>query len=178
MKMASGLVLVMLFCGAGLFSVSAQENQLTEQQMKNIKANCSSMKNTLNRLHTSDTLLRVNSGQIYDSILNKLMNGFNSRIANNNFSNTDLTLVSDGYETALDIFRSDYITYEKRLSSAISIDCSEHPSSFYDAVMLARSAREKVHADVVLLNQDLDGYQAAVAKFESDYKTAVEGIKR
>lgn len=177
-KAALCLMLTMLFCCIGFLSVSAQESQLTDQQIKNITSNCSTTKNYINQIHTSDALSRVNSGQIYDSILNKLMDKFNSRIANNNFENVDLTNVTKRYETALNTFRSDYITYERRLSSAIAIDCEKKPTEFYYAVISTREARIKVHDDVVLLNQLIDEYDNAVLKFEADYKSVVDGIKR
>ena len=86
--------------------------------------------------------------------------------------------VFDDYGSMLDTFRSDYKSYESKLSSAINIDCSKQPVAFYDAVSLARENRNRVHMDVVRLNQYIDQYQSAVAQFKEDYLTAAEGIKK
>lgn len=161
-----------------LSNVHAQNASVTNQQIEVIRSNCASAKNTLNQLHASDALLRVNRGQIYESMLTKLMDRFNGRVENNSFSNTDLVHVSTNYELALDIFRSDYKVYEERLSSALAIDCSKQPVAFYDAVILARVERDKVHSDVLKLNQYIDQYQSAVNQFEEDYQTATKGLKK
>lgn len=172
------LVFAVLSSGASLISVAAQSNTITNQQIQRIRGNCLSTKTTLNQLHASDALLRVNRGQIYESMSIKLMNGFNGRVSNNDFNNNSLVSVTNNYNSSLDTFRLDYKTYEEQLSSAIGIDCQKQPVSFYDAVSLARTNRNRVHGDIVKLNQYVDQYQSAVNQFEKDYLTSVEGSGR
>lgn len=162
------LTLAIILSGMSLISVAA-ENTMTNQQIDRILTNCVSTKNTLNQLHASDALLRVNRGQIYESMSTKLMNGFNGRVSNNNFDNSNLVSISTSYDMALNTFRLDYKTYEEHLASAIGIDCSKQPVSFYDAVALARSERSRVHDDILKLNQYVDEYKAAVVQFEKDF---------
>jgi outer membrane murein-binding lipoprotein Lpp len=156
------LVLATVLSGMTLLHANAQTAPMTSQQTE----------------HFSDALLRVNRGQIYESMSTKLMEKFNSRVASNGFSNIDLVSVTTNYGLMLDTFRSDYITYEAQLSSALNINCSNQPVIFYDTVSSARAKRNQVHADVVKLNQYIDQYQSAVNQFEKDYQVAADGAKQ
>lgn len=161
---------VTLLSGIFFWAVSAQSVPMTDQQIKLIRDNCVSTESTLNQLHSSDALLRVNRGQTYESISTKLMERFNSRIASNSLNNTGLLSITNSYGTLLDSFRAHYISYEKQLTSAVSIDCSKQPVAFYDAIAQARIGRDQVHIDVLRLNQLIDQYGAAVDQFGKDYQ--------
>ncbi len=164
--------------GLVFISASAQSIPMTRAQIDQIRNNCDSTKVTLNQLHASDALLRVNRGQTFESMSTKLMKRFNSRLSANNYNNEALVLVTNNYDTMLDTFRSDYKTYEEQLSATLNIDCSNQPATFYDAVASARTKRNQVHTDVVKLNQLIDKYQAAVNQFEKDYQTAALKAKQ
>ncbi len=161
----------------GLLRASAEGVSMTDQQIELIRSSCLSTKSTLNQLHVSDALLRVNRGQIYESMSTKLMERFNSRTSNNRYNNSELVAATASYGQALDKFRLDYIDYEQQLSLAINADCSNQPVVFYDAVASARNKRNQVHADVSQLNQYIDQYQLALDKFEKDYQSATSGGK-
>ncbi|MEI6850934.1 MAG: hypothetical protein WCK26_03130 [Candidatus Saccharibacteria bacterium] len=165
------LLVAVFLSSAFILNASAENSNMSDQQVQTILSNCSSTKNTLNQLHASDALLRVNMGQIYESISTKMMNGFNERVSNNKFNNSDLVNTTNDYNLTLNTFRSDYKVYEEHLSSAIKIDCSKQPVAFYDAVSLARSERDRVHADIAKLNQYLDQYKSAIEKFEKDFQS-------
>ena len=169
------LTLTISLSGLSFISVNAQDEAVSAKRIEQIKGECVLTKNTLNQLHASDALMRVNRGQIYEAMQTKLMDGFNGRVSNNNLDNTNLTTVTDSYESALDTFRLDYISYEEQLSAAINIDCSKQPVAFYDAVASARTKRTKVHEDVLKLNEYIDQYQAAVGQFEKDYQVVADG---
>ena len=171
------LILAASCSGLFLFRVSAQDATITGQQAEQIRSNCVSTKNTLNQLHASDALLRVNRGQLYESILTKLMDRFNGRLSNNNINNTNFTSLKNDYSSTLDTFRLDYKTYEEHLSAAMNIDCSKQPSEFYNAVALARTDRNQVHNDISKLNQLIDKYQTLLDQFEKDYQTTADGMK-
>lgn len=159
------LVAVSLVSVAVFSGVSAQGASMNEEQINRIRTSCVSAKNTLNRLHASDALLRVNRGQIYESMSTKLMARFNSRATSNRFDAKDLLNVARDYGSSLTDFRTDYISYEVQLANALQIDCLKEPVSFYDAVALARTNRAKVHADVVRLHQYIDDYATAFNEF-------------
>ncbi|HEU4830802.1 MAG TPA: hypothetical protein VFS65_01360 [Candidatus Saccharimonadales bacterium] len=154
-----------------LINATAQSAPITDQQIERIKGSCLSAKNTLNQLHSSDALLRVNGGQVYESIASKLMKQFNGRVSYNNFDSTDFTVTTGIYERTLDEFRLKYKAYEEQLSKALEIDCSKQPVAFYDAVALSREKRAEVHAEVVKLHTSIDDYQTVFDQFSKQYQT-------
>ena len=154
---------------ASVLSVFAFKNSnaedLSDDQLSRISSNCLSIKSSLSQLHASDALLRVNRGQIYESIGSKLMGNFNGRLGNNGLDNKGLVVVSDEYQSALTNFRNDYQSYEKQLSTTIKIDCTKEPASFHNALIDARTKRTTVHDDIIRLNQYIDDYRSAVNDF-------------
>jgi len=174
--MLISLILAALLSGALMLRVSAQDEPMTDQQIERIRGNCVTAKNTLNQIHASDALLRVNMGQAYESMATKLMDGFNGRVSSNQFNNSYLVSSMRSYNSALNAFRSDYKSYEEQLSVALNINCSNQPVSFYDSVVQARTKRGIVHQDIDRLNQYIDKYQDAVTRFEKEYLVATDGV--
>jgi len=150
---------------------------LSSEQESQIRENCVSIKSTLNQLHASDALLRVNRGQVYESMGAKLMNRFNGRLSSNGLDIKGLSLVSDNYQTALTNFRSDYQQYERQLSAAIAIDCTRDPQAFHLSLEEARTKRQKVHDDVIKLHQYIDDYRSAVNDFKLNFERLSEDNK-
>ncbi len=148
----------------------AHAEDLSPDQMERVKSNCVSIKNSLNQLHASDALLRVNRGQVYEAMGTKLMDTFNDRLGGNRLDNRAMTTVTSNYRTALNTFRSNYIAYEQKLSESIRIDCSTQPNTFHTAVQEARTLRLKVHEDVVKLHRIIDDYRSAVSDFLLNYE--------
>lgn len=143
---------------------------LSDDQLRRIVANCTSAKSTLNQLHASDALLRVNRGQLYESLANRLMNNFNNRLSSNSLDAKGLLLVTTNYKAGLETFRSSYQTYERQLSAALRIDCTKQPADFYVATEDAREKRTKVHENVLKLHQYIDDYRSAVNDFFINYQ--------
>jgi len=168
MKIRARLVLFSMIA-ASLLSVFVFKNtnaeDLTSDQTKRIEANCLSIKGSLNQLHASDALLRVNRGQIYESVGTKLMNNFNARLGNNGLDNKGLIVVANEYQAALTTFRSDYQDYEKQLSATIKIDCTSDPIDFNGALEDSRTKRNTLHTDILHLNQYIDDYRSSVNDF-------------
>lgn len=153
-----------------LSGASVKAEDLTPGQAEQVRTNCLSIKNSLNQLHASDALLRVNRGQVYESMASKLMDNFNNRLAINSLDNKAMNTVTTNYRTALNNFRSDYIAYEQKLSSALRIDCSAQPNSFHNTVLEARKLRQTVHEDVLKLHRLIDDYRSAVGDFLLNYE--------
>lgn len=147
----------------------AHADPLTTDQSQHIVSTCSSIKSTLNQLHVSDTLLRVNRGQFYESMSSKLMTKFNARLNNNGIDNNAFVTITNDYTTLLNTFRTDYQLYEIQLSNTIAINCFKQPSTFNDAVVQARVLRNKVHDDVNNLNSQLVSYQTGVNTLLATY---------
>lgn len=136
---------------------------MTDAHIARIRSNCVEAQSSLAQIHASDALLRVNRGQLYESISTKLMAPLNSRIALNKLDGSTLVSTAADYEKALDTFRSDYQQYEEALSRALNMKCEDQPVAFYDGVSDAHDKRMQVHANVISL-------QALIAK----YKTVFE----
>ncbi|MEO6109612.1 MAG: hypothetical protein ABIP50_01195 [Candidatus Saccharimonadales bacterium] len=158
-------ILATIFMAVFAVKDSYAQASLTDDQLHKISVNCVSIKNTLNQLHATDALLRVNRGQIYEAMSTKLMDRFNTRLASNGLDATGTVAVTVSYRSALDTFRTDYQSYERQMTTAIRTDCSKKPGDFYAAVEDARTKRNKVHADVLKLHQYIDDYRSAVNDF-------------
>ena len=143
---------------------------LTEEQRERIVVNCVGIKNTLNRLKVSDALLRVNRGQIYESMRGKLMEPFNDRLGNNSLDNRGLVAATKSYNIELSAFRSDYQSYERQLIAAIQIDCTEDPDAFHFAIENARILRQQVNDGVGRLHEYIDDYRNGVSDFRLNYE--------
>ena len=150
---------------ASFAGTSAKAEDLTPDQVAHIKSNCLSIKNSLNQLHASDALLRVNRGQTYESVASRLMDNFNNRLSVNSLDNKAMTTVTSNYRSALNKFRTDYIAYEQKLSAAIRTDCVAQPNTFHSTILEARELRETVHDDVLRLHRYIDDYRSSVGDF-------------
>lgn len=171
--LATVAALTVLF-GLTAQTAHAQSSSLTADQIERIRSNCTSVKSTLNQLHASDALLRVNRGQVYESMASKLMDPFNSRLSNNRLDARATSAVIDSYRNTLDSFRNNYKAYEEKLSNAIRTDCNNEPVLFYDTIQQARVNRSKVHDDVVKLHRYIDDYRSAVGDFLLNYERISE----
>ncbi|MEI6054354.1 MAG: hypothetical protein WCQ49_03250, partial [Candidatus Saccharibacteria bacterium] len=158
--------------GSLFINVNAESNNLNPQQIEQVRSNCVSIKNTINQLHVSDALLRVNMGQRYELVSTKLMERFNVRLTSNGLKIDNLISVSEKYKVNLNKFRDDYKIYEESLSSAIRIDCQSQPSELYDVLMIVRDNRQRVYEDVKQLVGQIDQYRAEVDNFETSFRTA------
>lgn len=167
----AGLVLSVVFSVSLLPQVFAQTTPLSEEHKARIRTSCVTAKNTLTQLHVSDALLRVNRGQIYESMTTKLMSRFNSRVDSNRANVKDLSATTNSYGTALTKFRADYQLYEEQLSVALRTDCTKDPEGFYNAVASARAKRTQVHNDVVILHQYIDEYKSTFETFVTAFLT-------
>jgi hypothetical protein len=156
----------LLLAGVAARTVSAQaEPPMTEDQINVIRQNCVKAQSTLNELHASDALLRVNRGPLYENISTKLMAPLNSRIALNRMSGLKLTSTTLDYDRQLDTFISDYVQYEEAMSHTLDIHCVNQPVAFYDSLKDTRDKRQKTHADIVALNTSLRAYKANFEDF-------------
>lgn len=152
----------------------AQQVALTDEQLAKIQANCVTIKSSLSQLHASDALLRVNRGQMYESMASKLMDNFNNRLSSNRLDARATNTVTNSYRALLDTFRQDYKVYEQKLSEAIRIDCTKEPQRFHNIVTEARTLRATVHSDVQKLHRSIDDYRNAVTDFKLNFERESE----
>jgi len=160
-KLIAAFFLALILCTGFVSSLAFAQTQntgLSTDQISTIKANCKSAKDTLSQLHTNDALIRVNRGQIYESLLTKLMQRFNNRLSNNNITNSNLVATTQDYEVSLKLFREDYIKYDEELTRLVRIDCANNPEEFYYEIQKVRTLRKLVNSHAVRLNQLIDQY--------------------
>lgn len=158
-----GFISVVTVSSLGVFSsVQAQSvTPMSQDHVERIRANCIEAQSSLSRLHASDALLRVNRGQLYESILTKLMAPFNGRATANRHNSTQLITVTGDFERELNQFRASYISYEESLSDVLAMNCTNQPVVFYDTVNDARAKREIVHAHTTNLESMIKSYQSS-----------------
>ncbi len=161
------LVLTMLI-GFGFASVQAVDKGLvvlTESQIETISNRCLASKVVLDKLHSTDALLRVNLGQQYENISARLMAPLNSRIALNSYDGIDLARTTVDFNEALDEFRSEYRLYESSVDAALNIDCRKQPVEYYAAIENARQRRADLHSATDRVNQLTKEYLDEFDKF-------------
>jgi hypothetical protein len=145
--------------------VPATAFALDNTQRAMVTSGCIGARSSLQRLEVSDTLLRNNLGQEYESINSRLMLRYNSRAAAANLDITMLAQIKAKYASTLATFRQDFIAYDQALTATIAIDCTAQPEQFYTAVTDLRAKRTALHTDTVQLNQFIADYGSAVDVF-------------
>jgi len=151
-------------------SVQAQSAPMTEAHIARIRANCIEAQSRLGQLHVSDALLRVNRGQIYESISTKLMAPLNSRISLNRLDGVSLVSIAATYEGQLAYFRQSYQQYEEAMSQTLKINCTNQPVVFYDSVADTRAKRKKVHESTLALHDTVREYKSEFEAFAKQFE--------
>ncbi len=164
-----GIAAITVIVGFGV-SVRAEEvAPMTEEHIARIRTNCVDAQSSLFQLHATDGYLRVNRGQIYESISTKLMAPFNSRLVLNRIDTGTLLPIASEYESELRAFRQQYIQYEEAMSDVIRIDCVNQPVAFYDKVVDTREKRRLTHESTVRLQQLIERYGSEVDAFSARF---------
>ena len=146
------------------------DTPMTEAQIQRIRTNCVEAQSTLYQLHASDALLRVNRGQLYESMSSKLMEPFDSWLTLNSYNPSDLLSVASEYSDKLADFRTAYQQYEEAMSKTLQLNCVNQPVAFYDSVADTREKRSKVHDATLELHRLIGDYKRAFEKFAGDFK--------
>jgi len=168
MKRFLGLLIgaaLMVTIGAIGSTVKAEDVPMTEAHIERIRSNCIEAQTTLTQLHASDALLRVNRGQLYESISTKLMAPLNSRITLNKLDGGSLVTITATYENQLADFRIKYQQYEESMSKVLKLDCQKQPVAFYDGVGETREKRRLVHDSSVVLQKTIQEYRSEFEAF-------------
>lgn len=159
--------------GAAFFTTTTRSIDrvpLSEEHIGRIVANCTSAKASLQQLHRSDASLRVNRGQLYESISTKLMARLNSRIALNRLDGSDLVSAAAQYEQGVARFRSSYQVYEEQLTALLRINCQKQPEEFYYQTLEVRALRQAVAASVAEVNNNSLEYYKLFGQFSEHFR--------
>lgn len=152
--------------------VRADDDQapMTEAHIARIRANCIETKSTLQQIHATDAGLRVNRGQIYESIATKLMAPLNSRLVLNRLDSDTFLTIADEYEQQLQAFRLQYQQYEEAMSATLRINCVNQPVAFYDSVTDTRTKRQATHDATIQLHKTIEKYGLEVKNFADNFE--------
>lgn len=131
-----------------------------------VRSTCTSLKSSLNTIHTNDILMRVNIGQTYNTISGKLMARMNARLAVNRVSGTKLAQITATFEKNRAQFGTDFNRYDSAMTTLLKIDCLTSPSEFYNQLIVARDARHRVSVKVSELNDEIREYRRELVKLE------------
>lgn len=149
--------------------VFAQSTPMTEAHIDRIRANCVEAQSTLMQLHASDALLRVNRGQVYESIATKLMTPFNNRVSISKLDGSSLSDLTTTYERQLGEFRTNYKSYEESMTRTLRINCTNQPVAFYDSITDTRAKRQLVYDNTQALQKTIQDYKNAFETFKQAF---------
>ena len=162
--------LVALSFAVSMHPARAQEMPTSQTPVDRLQERCDTVQATTRRLHTTDGLLRVNVGQVYNDVSAQLMARLNGRLALNRIDSTRLVEISNEFESARLTFSTAYNEYEKALSSLLKIDCKSRSTEYYAQLLIARDARHKLSISVQGLNDLVIDYRVAVEQLKEDLR--------
>lgn len=162
----------LVLAGTHVSAQVADAPLMTEEHIERIRNNCVKAQSTLSRLHASDALLRVNRGQLYESISTKLMTPLNSRIALGSLDSLKLPAIASQYDRQLASFRLTYQQYEESMSRTLKLNCKNQPVAFYDSVAETRAKRELTHQSALGLHKTIQEYRAEFEVFTQKFLEA------
>jgi hypothetical protein len=150
-----------MFATAGVFTaqVLADETDMSDARRNSIVQSCDSMKSRLKQLQTSDASTRVTLGQNYESILTKLMDAMNARLATNRLDSGELPTIAAEFDRNLGYFRKNYISYDQKIDDLQKANCAKNPESFYKQLESARNLRNALRLNYTRLNELVDRYR-------------------
>lgn len=165
------ICLSVLGAAAGVAVVNALDTMpLSEAHVERIRTHCVEAGVSLNQLHASDGLMRVNRGQLYESISTKLMAPLNSRLVLNRIDTQNLLPLASEYNRQLQEFRSAYQQYEVAMTRVIAIDdCTKQPETFYTNLADARAKRERTYEANKDLQDTIINFGAEFDEFAKKY---------
>lgn len=172
-SLATAAFITATLIGGVVFGMGASAEDMapmTDEHIARIRANCVDAQAALFQLHASDAGLRVDRGQIYESMSTKLMAPFNSRIVLNRISDENLLTTAATYDKQLIAFRQQYQQYEEAMSATLRIKCTNQPVAFYDSVADTRTKRKLTHETVVELHKTIQKYGSEVEAYAKNFQ--------
>lgn len=145
--------------------------QISDQQAAQVRQACKPAQSILQRLQTTDVATRVNRGQIYENLLNRLITPFDSRVSLNRYDATALNGAAIAIGQKFTQFKTDYVQYSDDFSQLLTYNCQSDPRGFYAVLVTTRNDRTAVSNDINNIKSAIDRYTGAFTSF----KTSVEG---
>jgi hypothetical protein len=154
---------------SGVVRAEDEQAPMTEAHIARIRANCNDTKSTLQQLHATDAGLRVNRGQIYESIATKLMAPLNGRLVANRLDSETFLTIATEYDQQLQAFRQQYQQYDEAMTATLRINCVNQPVAFYDSVADTRTKRQLTHEATLQLHKTIQKYGLEVENFAKKF---------
>lgn len=174
--------LVFVLATASLFAIvntrpTSAELIVTEEQIAAIKQNCVNNQAALNQLHQTDAFLRIDRGNLYRTISDKLMVPLNRRMASNQLDAGALVSTTAQFNKEYSTFYKAYIEYDRKISRLLSIDCTKEPVTFYNALLAAREARSALYDSNKRLVQLATVYKQQFDAFRVEFLNPTEAAQ-
>lgn len=143
---------------------------MTDEYIEKIKQNCIAAQSSLNRLlQNSDKPLRVNLGNTYDTLMNKLMIPMNNRMATSGFDTQQQVTVVTKFQRDITAFKAAVNDYYGSTTSAIAMNCRDQPVAFYDAVGVIQTKRQTINDAVKTIDGDITEYKSGFETFAKQF---------
>lgn len=170
------LSLAALVIVAASLTNSAGALEVDPQKLTEIRQNCTSAQINLKQLQKRDAVSRINRGRAYDSLLRQV-SALNSRFAYNKITSVDFVQISTDLQNRIDQFREVYSDYDEQLSHAISIDCKQQTTKFYEYIVEARNQRTALAAEVTAITNLAEQYRTKLVEYQTSLpNNAAEGV--
>lgn len=141
--------------------------QISDQQAEQIRLACKPAQSLLQRLQTTDVATRVNRGQIYENLINRLISPFDNRVSLNHYDASALSSAATAISQKFTQFKSDYVSYSDDFARLLSYNCQANPRGFYSLLVTTRNDRSSVSTDINDLKTAIDHYTSTFNTFKS-----------
>lgn len=148
--------------------VHAEDNAVSEEQLKAVSQNCNTIKYTLTQLQKVDSRMRTYLGSAYEAISSKFITPLNLRLIRNNRESDTLFSIQSDFAAGQVRFRDAYTVYMREMEGLLAIDCQAHPQDFYRALESTRSKRAELKQTVERLNELAEEQYQAVVELKDD----------
>lgn len=164
-----GLILIFFTALIMVNFVSAEED-VNKSKYDLLKAKCQSVKLTLRQVNINDSVVRVNFGRNYETILRNVINPVNVRLVSNGFNASKLLDDKEIFEKELEAFRNDYIDYKNSIEHLLKQDCTENTDRFYSDLIVIRQKKRVIREHMTTLEQYINQYQIDLGELQNGKK--------
>lgn len=123
-----------------------------------LPSRCISIKAKLEHIYINETPIRINYGQAYEDLLNKVITPANTRLVANGYAGGEIVNLSAEFSQDLERFRLAYQKYQQQLKLVKQLDCRNQPEKFYQQLVKLREERQQINQKIVDLNSELERY--------------------
>ena len=172
--LASILVGLTATAARSVFADPADLN-LTQDKLTMLQRSCKEAQSQLQRIRPTDTVTRTNRGNEYRTII-KLMNAFDSRVAQNKFDASKLSAIASSLDTKVGQLSDNFTKYDNTLSNVITMNCQNQPALFYVGLTQLRGQRAQIASDIRVMDQLTVDYGAGVKEIRAKVAGATPGV--